>query len=96
MMQPKYRYRLPGRIHEAGFRTLTEFSKAVGVDLARISRICSGHDFPSQCLSHRMAEVIGVSLKEFLEWLTGEGVRLFQLNESEPLKGGDQVKDRDD
>ena len=64
-LQPKYRYFLRAKIHEAGYRTLTEFSQNLGVDLSRISRICSGWEIPSLSLSQNMAKELGITPKEF-------------------------------
>ncbi len=63
-LKPKYRYSLRAKIHEAGYRTLTEFSKHVGVDTGRISRICSGWEIPSPGLCEKMVSSLGVTVRE--------------------------------
>jgi len=62
--EPKYRYGLRAKIHESGFRTLTEFSKDVGVNIARISRICSGLELPSVDLSRSMSSKLKITLSD--------------------------------
>ena len=66
-LQPKYRYRLRGKISEAGFRTISKYSEAVGVNVARMSRVVSGWELPSLKLSHSMAEKLELTIDEFGE-----------------------------
>jgi hypothetical protein len=63
--KPHYRNRLKAKIHEAGFKTLSEYSVAAGVDIARISRIITGWEIPSRNLAKRLSGPIGVNLDEF-------------------------------
>lgn len=64
-LKPKYRFALRAKIHEAGYRTLTEFSQAVGTNLPLVSKICSGWELPSVPLSRKMAKKLGITLREF-------------------------------
>lgn len=64
-LKPKYRFQLRAKIAEAGFRTISEYSGAVGVNIARISRIISGWEIPGVDLSKRMSQELGMSLDEF-------------------------------
>lgn len=61
---PTYRYRLKGSIHAAGFRTIREFSEAVGFDEAQLSRVLNGWHLPSPVMQKKMAETLAVSLTE--------------------------------
>lgn len=67
--QPKYRYALRARIHQAGYRSLTEFSRELGVNVSRISRICSGWELPSRALSRKIAEELGMTMRELKDVL---------------------------
>ncbi|MFC1532889.1 helix-turn-helix domain-containing protein [Thermodesulfobacteriota bacterium] len=66
---PDYRFQLRSQIAAAGFRTITEFSKAVGVDVSRISRIVSGWEYPSPKLARAMADALSITPKELKELL---------------------------
>ena len=66
-LEPKYHYRLRGKISEAGFRTISKYSEAVGVNVSRMSRVVSGWEQPSLKLSHNMAETLGLTIDEFVE-----------------------------
>jgi hypothetical protein len=63
-LKPKYRYELKSRIVGAGYRTLTDFSKATEIDLARISRICGGYEYPGKRAVSKMSEALNLSVKE--------------------------------
>jgi hypothetical protein len=65
-VRPRYRFGLRGRIHMAGFRTLGEFSRAVGVDIARI---CCGWEWPSPWLHESIAKQLGLTIRELKELL---------------------------
>lgn len=65
IFKPCYRNRLKAKIHEAGFKTLSEYSAAAGVDIARVSRIVTGWEIPSKNLAKRMSKPMGVNLDEF-------------------------------
>ncbi len=66
---PKFRYALKAEIIKAGYRTLTDFSTEIGVDLARISKIVSGWELPGPHLQRTMAECLGITLTELKELL---------------------------
>jgi len=66
-LKPKYRYQLRAKISEAGFRTITKYSEACGVGVAKISRVVSGWELPGLKLSHDMASTLGLSLDELGE-----------------------------
>ncbi len=69
VLEPRYRYALKGSIHIAGFKTLGEFSNAVGVDISRLSRIIQGREIPSLDVQKRMAEQLNLSFHQFQELL---------------------------
>lgn len=66
---PEYRIQLKARIFTAGYRTMTEFSKKVGVDISRVSRIIGGWENPSAKLAESMAKTLNLSPAEFKELL---------------------------
>jgi hypothetical protein len=45
---PLYPFELPGKIAIAGFQTLGDFARAIGVDSARIFRIICGWEWPNE------------------------------------------------
>jgi len=69
IISPEYRYGLKARIIEAGHKNLTDFSKKMRVDLARISKVVSGYEFPGPKLQRKMAETLGITLSELKELL---------------------------
>lgn len=66
---PRFRYDLKARIIQVGHRTLTDFSRETGVDLARISKIVSGWELPGPRLQRAMAGCLGITLGELKELL---------------------------
>ena len=67
--RPPYRYLLRARIAESKFRTLSQFSREVGVNASRLSRIVGGWEFPSSALALSIADALNISpehLKELL------------------------------
>ncbi len=68
-LKPKFRYGLKSQIIKSGYRTLTDFSKALDTDLPRISRIVSGWEIPGPHLQQNMAEGLGITLHELKELL---------------------------
>ena len=64
-IKPKYRFSLKARVHEAGFKTNTEFSKEVGVDLAIVSRVINGWTLPSPTTARKMAAALNMTPREF-------------------------------
>ena len=64
-IEPEFRYRLKGEIHAAGFKTTSDFSKEIGVDLSLISRIINGWTIPSPKTARKMATAMNVTLREF-------------------------------
>jgi len=64
---PKFRYALKGQIITSGHKTLTDFSKKMKVDQARISKIIQGWELPGPGLQRKMAETLGITLSELRE-----------------------------
>jgi len=60
----RYRYALRGEIHSAGYRTLSEFSKATDVELSKISRIVNGWELPTPRLEKSIAAGLGMSISQ--------------------------------
>ncbi|MBW2610348.1 MAG: helix-turn-helix transcriptional regulator [Deltaproteobacteria bacterium] len=69
LITPKYRFKLKAYIIRAGFRNLSEFAEVIGVDVSRISRVCSGWELPAPRLAKKMANGMGINLKELRELL---------------------------
>ena len=68
-LSPKFRFKLKARIIEVGYRSLTEFSVKVPMDLALTSRIVNGWVYPSPRLAQKMADLLGLSIREFQDLL---------------------------
>jgi hypothetical protein len=66
---PDYRFQLKAQIATAGYRTITEFARAVRVDISRISRIVGGWENPSPKLARSMAEALSLTAKELKDLL---------------------------
>lgn len=68
-ISPEFRFALKARIIEAGYRTLTDFSREAGVDLARISKIISGWELPGPKLQRSIAKHLGITITELNQLL---------------------------
>lgn len=66
---PQYRFALRGKIHGAGYKSLSEFAEQIGVTASRISRVVSGWEWPSPTVEREMAQTLGMTLREFKELL---------------------------
>jgi len=64
-LKPKYRYQLRAKISEAGFRTITQYSKVCGLNISQVSKVVSGRELPTPRVSYSMANKLGVSVEEF-------------------------------
>ena len=69
IFKPNYRNCLKAKVFEAGFRTLSEYAESAGVDIARISRIISGWELPSEDLAKKMIKPLGISIEDFSKLL---------------------------
>ena len=61
---PPYRFALKARIIESGFKSLSEFSGAIGHDLGRISRVINGWEIPSPPLQKAIARGLNMPLAD--------------------------------
>lgn len=68
-LKPTYRYALKSKIVGAGYRTLTDFSRAIHTDLPRMSKIINGWEVPSFILQDRIAKGLNLTMKELKEIL---------------------------
>jgi hypothetical protein len=66
---PSFRFALKAKIHGAGFRTISEFSNAIGFGAHRISRVVSGWELPSPAMQKAMADGLGLTIKQLKELL---------------------------
>lgn len=69
MMTPKFRYAFKAKVIGAGYKTMGEFSEALGVKLSRISTIVQGWKIPGPSLQRKLAQKLGISLRELKELL---------------------------
>jgi hypothetical protein len=75
-INPRYRFRLKGKIHEAGFRTMAEYAEAANVDASKVSRVVGGWEFPSKLLAERLRRPLDVTLDEFCNLIeAGESIK---------------------
>jgi hypothetical protein len=65
LTRPEYRFKLRAKIAEAQFRTLTDFSRILGINVSQVSRVVSGWEWPSPKLQQDMAKALHVSFEEF-------------------------------
>lgn len=61
---PHYRYRFKSAIHAAGFRSNREFCDTANIDETHLSKIVRGWILPGPGLQKKMAEVLGITLRE--------------------------------
>jgi len=61
---PQYRFKLKGMIHSKGFKWVNEFAKVTGEDNATISRIINGWEWPSPRVQTKLADALGITLRE--------------------------------
>ncbi len=66
---PSVRFCLKARIFEAGYHTFKDFAGKVGIHPVLLSKIVNGHIFPSPGLQKRIAEELGLTLRELRELL---------------------------
>ena len=66
---PRYRFEMRAEIARAGFRTLGKFANAVGADLAKISRVVCGWEWPNEKLRNAMADRLRISVEDLLRLL---------------------------
>lgn len=68
-LTPPFRYKLKSEIIAAGFKNVTEFAIEIQEDLARLSRVLNGWEVPAPRLQQRMAEGLGITIRELRELL---------------------------
>jgi len=68
-IRPPYRFALKSRIIDAGYKTLTDFSKDLNTDLSTISRVVSGWELPSPKLQKDITKVLCITLRELNDLL---------------------------
>ena len=66
---PLKRGKLKGRVFESGYETLTVFAEEVGIHRVYLSQVLNGITFPSPALQRRLAEKLGLTLRELRELL---------------------------
>ena len=66
---PCVRFRLKARIFEVGYRTFRDFATKVGMHPVMLSKVLNGHLFPGPSLQRRIAEELGLTLRELRELL---------------------------
>jgi len=63
-LKPKFRFKLKSRIIAVGYKNTKEFSDAIGIGLPKLSRIICGWELPSTTIQSKMAQFLGISIKE--------------------------------
>ena len=58
------RFELKSRVVAAGYRTYREFAEKLEIDPTRLSRVLNGHEFPSRTVQKRLADELGITLKD--------------------------------
>lgn len=66
---PCTRYNLKGEIFRAGYKTFQDFAADVDIHPVMLSKVVNGHLFPSPSLQRRMAQRLGLTLKELVTLL---------------------------
>lgn len=61
---PRYRFKLKGKIHSQGYRYVSEFACVVRADNATMSRVICGWEHPNAKLQRKMADALGITLRE--------------------------------
>ena len=64
-IRPRYRYGLRARITSSGFRSLTKFAGAAGVNITKISRAVTGWEIPNPGLQKKFRELLNLSASDF-------------------------------
>jgi hypothetical protein len=67
--RPRYRFKLKGAIHTAGYRTVKEFSLALGFSAQLTNRILCGWIYPSPEWQRRAMKLLGLGMRDFRELL---------------------------
>jgi len=63
------RFRLKAKVIESGYSTFLEFAEKIGVHRVHLSMVLNGHLFPSAYMQHRLAEELGLTIKELRDLL---------------------------
>lgn len=61
---PTVRYRLKAKVIESGYHTFSEFADQLNVHRVYLSKILNGHEFPSPSFQRRLAEKLGLTIRE--------------------------------
>jgi hypothetical protein len=68
-LRPNYRFKLKGAIHSARYKSLLEFAKAINSCESTVSMVVNGWRFPSPQIQRKMAEAMGITIRELRELL---------------------------
>jgi transcriptional regulator with XRE-family HTH domain len=66
-LKPQYRFKLKAEIVRCGYRTLSEFASEINCPQSILSRVVCGYELPSPSLANRIAEALGIDLKNLRE-----------------------------
>ena len=66
---PPVRFRLKAKVFEAGFFTFREFAHKLEVHPTYLSRVMNGWDWPSPTLQKKLADELGMSVKDLKDFL---------------------------
>ena len=68
-LKPKFRFKLKSRIIGAGYKHMKEFADAMSIGLPKLSRIICGWELPSTTIQKKMAQFLGISIKDLKKLL---------------------------
>jgi transcriptional regulator with XRE-family HTH domain len=66
---PTIRHKLKAAVHIAGYPTYAELANSMGMHPTQLSRILNGREHPSPMIQRRLANELGLSLKELKDLL---------------------------
>ena len=66
---PLKRFKLKARVIESGYESFTGFAEEVGIHRVYLSQVLNGHAFPSPALQRKLAERLGLTIRELRELL---------------------------
>jgi transcriptional regulator with XRE-family HTH domain len=63
-LMPEFRFALKAQVAMAGYKSISELARQVGVTPSRISRMVTGYEFPSVDLQNGIARALGVDVRQ--------------------------------
>ena len=66
---PMVRFKLKAKVIESGYPTFLEFAEKIGIHRVYLSKILNGHEWPSPNIQGKLAEQLGLSIRQLREML---------------------------